>query len=233
MPIDRPERETQNRIVALFKNELGYRYLGDRTDFANSNIWEEHLTAFLTRSGNGEAHISRAVEILNRTANSSGSLYERNQAVYKLLRYGVDVKTEAGGVTDNVDLINWDNPLKNDFAIAEEVTLRGNYERRPDIVLYINGIAVGILELKRSSVSLGDGIYQNLSNQNPEFNEWFFSTIQLVMAGNNSEGLQYGTTGTQAKYFLKWKEDEQDNTRFKLDKYLLKLCEKNRRPAVG
>ncbi len=228
MPIDRPERETQNRIVALFRNELGYRYLGDRTDFANSNIWEEHLVSFLTRSGYSEAHISRAVEILNRTANSSGSLYERNQAVYKLLRYGVDVKTEAGGLTDNVDLINWDDPLKNDFAIAEEVTLRGNYERRPDIVLYINGIAVGILELKRSSVSIGDGIYQNLSNQNPEFNEWFFTTVQLVMAGNNSEGLQYGTTGTQAKYFLKWKEDEQDNTRFKLDKYLLKLCEKTR-----
>jgi type I restriction enzyme R subunit len=228
MSIDRPERETQNRIVAIFKNELGYRYLGDRTDFANSNIWEEHLASFLTRSGYSEAHISRAVEILNRTANSSGSLYERNQAVYKLLRYGVDVKTEAGGVTDKVHLINWDNPLKNDFAIAEEVTLRGNYERRPDIVLYINGIAIGILELKRSSVSIGDGIYQNLSNQNPEFNEWFFSTIQLVMAGNNSEGLQYGTIKTEAKYFLKWKEDEQDNTRFKLDKYLLKLCEKTR-----
>jgi len=228
MSIDRPERETQNRIVALFKNELGYRYLGDRTDFANSNIWEEHLAAFLTRSGYSQAHISRAVELLNRTANSSGSLYERNQAVYKLLRYGVPVKTEVGAITETVHLINWDNPLKNDFAIAEEVTLHRNFERRPDIVLYLNGIAIGILELKRSSVSIGDGIYQNLSNQLPEFNEWFFSTVQFVFAGNNSEGLQYGTVKTEAKYFLKWKEDEEDNTRFKLDKYLLKFCEKKR-----
>jgi type I restriction enzyme, R subunit len=228
MSIDRPERETQNRVIALFRNELGYRYLGDRTDFANSNVWEEHLTAFLTQSGYNEAQIARAVEILNRTANSNGSLYERNQAVYKLLRYGVDVKTEASGVTDKVHVINWKEPLKNDFAIAEEVTLRGNFERRPDVILYLNGIAIGILELKRSSVSIGDGIRQNLSNQLPEFNEWFFSTVQLVMAGNNTEGLQYGSIRTEEKYFLKWKEDEEDNTRFKLDKYLLKLCEKNR-----
>lgn len=228
MLIDRPERETQDRIIALFKKDLGYRYLGDRTDFANSNIWEEHLTAFLIQSGYSEAQVARAVEILNRTANSNGSLYERNQAVYKLLRYGVDVKTEASGVTDKVHIINWNDPLKNDFAIAEEVTLRGNFGRRPDVVLYLNGIAIGVLELKRSSVSIGDGIRQNLSNQLPEFNEWFFSTVQLVMAGNNSEGLQYGSIRTEEKYFLKWKEDEEDNTRLKLDKYLIKLCGKNR-----
>jgi type I restriction enzyme R subunit len=52
--------------------------------------------------------------------------------------------------------------------------------------------------------------------------------VQLVFAGSDSEGLQYGTVGTQEKYFLKWKEDEQDNSRFKLDKYLLKMCNKQR-----
>jgi len=228
MPIDRPERETQERIIALFQNELKYRYLGDWTYRANSNIEEETLATFLTQSGYSDTHISRAVEILNRAAVNSGSLYERNREVYKLLRYGVPVKTEAGAITETVHLINWQQPSANDFAIAEEVTLRGNFERRPDIVLYINGIAIGILELKRSSVSIGDGIRQNLSNQRPDFNEWFFSTVQFVFAGNNSEGLQYGSIKTEAKYFLSWKEDEQDNTRFKLDKYLLKLCEKNR-----
>jgi type I restriction enzyme R subunit len=95
-------------------------------------------------------------------------------------------------------------------------------------VLYVNGIAIGVLELKNSRVSIGDGIRQNLSNQLPEFNEWFFSTVQLVFAGNDSEGLQYGTIGTPEKYFLKWKEDEADNSRFKLDKYLLKMCNKAR-----
>ena len=52
-------------------------------------------------------------------------------------------------------LIDWEHPEKNDFALAEEVTLKGGYERRPDIVLYINGIAVAVIELKRSSVEIG------------------------------------------------------------------------------
>ena len=95
-------------------------------------------------------------------------------------------------------------------------------------MLYINGIAVGVIELKNSYVSIGDGIRQLLSNQQREFNEWFFTTVQLVFAGNDSEGLRYGTIGTPEKYFLKWKEDEADNTHFKLDKYLLKMCRKER-----
>ena len=138
------------------------------------------------------------------------------------------VKTEAGKVTETVHVINWNEPEENDFAIAEEVTLRGNHERRPDLVLYVNGIAVGILELKNSRITIGDGIRQCLSNQQPEFNEKFFSTVQFVLAGNDSEGLQYGTVGTPEKYFLRWKEDEQDDSRFKLDKYLLKICAKDR-----
>ena len=71
-----------------------------------------------------------------------------------MLRYGVPVKVEAGKVTETVHLIDWNNPGKNDFAIAEEVTLAGNHERRPDVVLYVNGIAIGVLELKNSRVTM-------------------------------------------------------------------------------
>jgi type I restriction enzyme R subunit len=140
----------------------------------------------------------------------------------------VPVKIEAGKVTETVHLVNWQQPKKNDFAIAEEVTLLGGHERCIDLVLYVNGIALGVLELKNSRVSIGDGIRQSLSNQQPEFNGWFFSTVQLIFAGNDSEGLRYGTIGTPEKYFLKWKEDEEDDSRFKVDKYLLKLCAKDR-----
>src|SRR5580692_677152 len=224
------ERTTQNRIVALFCDELKYHYLGDWNDReGNSNIEEGPLSAWLTKNGYTPAQINTALYRLRSEAdNHNRTLYGNNQAVYSLLRYGVPVKIEAGKATETVHLINWNEPEQNDFAIAEEVTLRGNLERRPDLVLYVNGIVVGILELKNSRVSIGDGIRQNLSNQQPEFNAWFFSTVQFVFAGNDSEGLQYGTIGTEEKYFLKWKEDEQDNSRFKIDKYLLKMCKKSR-----
>jgi len=223
------ERHTQNRVVALFRDELKYRYLGDWSDRANSNVEEGLLTAWLEKNGHTQAQIGVALHKLRTEAdNHNRNLYGNNQAVYKLLRYGVPVKIEAGKVTETVHLINWQEPEQNDFAIAEEVTLKGKHERRPDIVLYVNGIAVGVLELKNSRVSIGDGIRQSLSNQQPEFNAWFFSTVQFIFAGNDSEGLQYGAIGTPEKYFLKWKEDEADNSRFKLDKYLLKLCEKHR-----
>lgn len=230
MNIGQSERVTQNRVIALFRDELGYRYLGDWTDReGNSNIEEKLLVAYLTKRGYTVAQIAKALYELRAEANNHNrSLYDNNKKVYSLLRYGVPVKIEAGKVTETVKLINWEQPDQNEFAIAEEVTLRGNYDRRPDIVLYVNGIAVCVIELKNSRISLGDGIRQNLSNQQLMFNAWFFSTVQFVFAGNDSEGLQYGSIGTPEKYFLKWKEDEADNSRFKLDKYLLKMCAKVR-----
>jgi type I restriction enzyme R subunit len=228
--IGQPERATQDRIIALFRNELGYRYLGDWTDRpGNSNIEESLLSAWLTKSGYTPEQFSVALYKLRTEADHHNrTLYGNNQAVYNLLRYGVPVKIEAGKVTETVHLINWNEPEQNDFAIAREVTLKGGHERRPDIVLYVNGIAVGVLELKNSRKSIGDGIRQSLSNQQPDFNAWFFSTVQFIFAGNDSEGLRYGAIGTPEKYFLKWKEDEEDNSRFKLDKYLLKMCRKDR-----
>jgi len=230
MSAPRSERATQDRVLRLFRDELGYRYLGDWRDRdGNSNIEESLLTAHLSRRGCTPPQISVALHKLRSQAdNHNRGLYENNKAVYELLRYGVPVKTDVAHAAETVHLIDWTLPENNDFAIAEEVTLRGNHERRPDLVLYVNGIALGLIELKSSRISIGDGIRQCLSNQQPEFNAWFFSTVQLLFAGSDSEGLQYGTIETQEKYFLKWKEDEQDNTRFKLDKYLLKICEKRR-----
>jgi type I restriction enzyme R subunit len=228
--IGKPEHATQERVIKLFVDELGYRYLGDWTDRdGNSNVEAGILSAWLAGRGYTPAQISAALYKLRTEAdNYSRNLYANNEAVYKLLRYGVQVKTDPGKPTDTVKLIDWEQPEKNDFAIAEEVTVKGNHERRPDLVLYVNGIAIGVIELKNSRVSIGDGIRQNLSNQQPGFNAWFFSTVQFIVAGNDSEGLRYGTIGTEDKYFLRWKEDEADDSRFKLDKYLLKMCGKDR-----
>lgn len=228
--LGKPERETQNRVVALFRDELEFRYLGDWSDRPdNANVEEKPLGDYLGRAGHSPEQISRAIYLLKtEIENPHRSLYDNNKAVYSYLRYGVPVKIEAGKVTETVKLIDWETPDENDFAIAEEVTLRGGFERRPDLVLYVNGIALAVIELKNSHVSIGNGIRQLLSNQQKEFNERFFTTVQIVFAGNDSEGLRYGSIRTEEKYFLKWKEDEADNTRFKLDKYLLKMCRKDR-----
>ncbi len=224
------ERHTQNRIVTLFREQLQYEYLGnweDRLD--NSNIEVSLLRRYLVGKGYSNVLINKALDRLKVAANNyERELYDNNKEVYHLLRYGVKVKPEAGERTETVHLIDWKHPEKNHFAIAEEVTIQGNREKRPDIVLYINGIAIGVLELKRSTVSIGDGIRQNITNQQREFIQSFFSTVQLVMAGNDTEGLRYGTIGTGEKYYLGWKEDEQDASMLQVDKYLLKLCDKKR-----
>src|SRR5437016_4925735 len=173
--VGKRERETQDRLIGLFRDELQYRYLGDWSDReGNTNVEGEILGAWLKKRGVRAPDAQVAISKLFTAANyGSGSLYDRNKAVYEMLRYGVDVKTDVGRPTEKVRVIDWEHPEKNDFAIAEEITLRGDNERRPDLVLYVNGIAIGIIELKRSTVSIGEGIRQSLSNQKPEFHEWF------------------------------------------------------------
>ena len=224
------ERITQNRVVKLFQKELDYTYLGDWQEReGNSNIEEELLKAYLSRKGYTDVQISRAIFKISQTAqNFSDSLYTTNKNVYQLLRYGVKVKADASSDFEDVELINWTDFSDNDFAIAEEVTVKGNKTKRPDIIIYINGIALGVIELKRSSVTINDGIRQNIANQQDHFIKSFFATVQYCFAGNDTVGLRYGTIKTEEKYYLKWKEDLEDNSRNLLDKYLLKMCDKKR-----
>ena len=125
-------------------------------------------------------------------------------------------------------LIDWKNPEANDFAIAEEVSIKGENKKRPDIVLYVNGIALGVIELKRSSVSVSEGIRQNLDNQKKDFIRNFFTSMQLVMAGNDTQGLRYGTIETPEKHYLEWKEEIENGYSHKLDFHLSRVCNKAR-----
>lgn len=225
------ERATQNRMVKLFRVALGYDYLGnweDRTN--NQNIEETYLRAHMQRQGYDDNVINRALHELHKVANDpSKSLYDNNKAVYGMLRYGVKVKPDVSENTVTVWLIDWKNPANNHFAVAEEVAIKGEHDKRPDVVLYVNGIALAVLELKRSTVSVSEGIRQNLDNQKKIFIQSFFSTVQLVMAGNDTEGLRYAVIETKEKYFLTWKEAVTDETPMsELDRHLMLLCEKSR-----
>jgi len=125
------ERLTQQQVLRFFQDELGYRYLGDWRDRAgNRNVEEDLLREWLVSQGYDEK-----------------------------LRYGVKVRPSVDEQTVTVWLIDWENPDNNDFAVAEEVTVAGVNTKRPDIVLYVNGLALGVLELKRSIVAVSEGIH--------------------------------------------------------------------------
>ncbi|WP_297322895.1 HsdR family type I site-specific deoxyribonuclease [uncultured Bartonella sp.] len=242
MSVGQREKATQDRIVKLFIHELGYTYLGDFSDRVNPNIEEKHLTAFLARKGYSTQLICRALKDLkNAVGNQSLSLYDLNEQTYKKLHYGSKVSESAGQNKITVHFIDWENPQENDFYIAEEVTCAGKQTKRPDLVLYINGIALAVIELKRSTVSMSEGIRQNLTNQRKDMIMPFFATIGLVMAGNDSEGLRYGVINTPEKYYLSWREDQNvtdeisvavraqiENYPIRLDKNLISLCRKER-----
>jgi type I restriction enzyme R subunit len=225
------ERATQNRVVKLFRHQLGYTYLGDwQEEERSGSIEKDLLTKWLYGRGVSETLINRSLHSLEQACalGEGRHLYDANKDVYSLLRYGVKVKEGAGEQFQTVWLIDWENPLNNEFAIAEEVSVKGENKKRPDVVLYVNGIALGVIELKRSSVSVAEGIRQNLDNQKKAFIRNFFTTMQLVMAGNDSEGLRYGTIETPEKHYYQWKEDVENTFDNPLDFHLSRMCSKER-----
>ncbi|MFD5804659.1 type I restriction endonuclease subunit R [Streptomyces sp. NPDC127020] len=227
--VGQSERKTQDRVIEMFRDSLGYEYLGNREyRTTNSNVDVELLQQNLRARGYSDNLINKAIDKLKSDASLGGGrdLYEANRDVYGLLRYGVKVKPGIGEQMETVWLVDWAHPEANHFALAEEVTVLGQHTKRPDIVLYVNGIAFGTIELKRSKVAVSEGIRQSIGNQRPEFIRSFFTTVQLVMAGNDVEGLRYSAIDTPEKYWLAWREPS--DIADPLDRALTQLCSKGR-----
>ena len=115
------EQKTQQRVVKLFRTTLGYRYLGNWEERENNRkIEPELLRAWLKSQSHADALIGKVLYELEKAAgDTSKSLYDRNRAVYELLRYGVKVRPDVGENTVTVWLVDWKQPEKNDFAVAE------------------------------------------------------------------------------------------------------------------
>ena len=226
------EKKLQNRVLHWLVDDLGYIYLGNLEDIDNTPVKEELLEANLKKRGYTDDEIKTAIsELLGTVNNQSDTLYQINRSVYSLLRYGRQGVKDASGHRRTVHYIDWEDIDNNDFFVAEEVSVLrfdGVTHYRPDVVLYINGIALGVFELKRSCVSAGKGIRQHLDNQKQENILNFYSTAQLLFAGNEAEGLSYGTINTPEKYYLKWKEDQKATDDLSAKVKLLQVKETNR-----
>lgn len=244
MSVD-PEIKLQKRILKWLVDDLKYTYLGNLEDQENTSIKENLLRANLEKRGYSKTLIDVAIkELIDKASNQTDSLYHNNKAIYSELRYGRQGIKNDDKKRETVQYIDWNEPYNNDFYVAEEVSTwcYGKKEKkRPDIVIYVNGIALVVFEAKKSSVSIGEGIRQNLTNQKKEYIQTFFNTIQLVFAGNESEGLKYGTIETIEKFYLIWKEDTkatdklstkikgiQGDKRNRLRDSIISLCQKER-----
>lgn len=161
MSIGDAEIKTQERVIRFFKDPeiLGYQYIGNLSDYQNKNIKEDRLRQYLRLKGYADKLVDAAVMQLQQEAgNLSRGVYDANKTVYSRLKYGIPVSESPEKPPVTVQLVDEEKPLNNDFAIAEEVTVVEQSEKRPDLVVYLNGIAVAVIELKRSSISVSEGM---------------------------------------------------------------------------
>lgn len=205
------ERKLQNRVRHWLIDDLGYNNLGNLESLHNKPVKDDLLRKNLIARGYSQDVIGKAITaLLTKVGMLTDNLTQDNMEVYSLLRYGCQGIKDEHGNRITVHYIDWTDTEKNDFYVAEEVTVLrydNRTSKRPDLVLYVNGIAVGMFELKRSSVSIGEGIRQMLTNQQKENIQGFFNTMQLLMAGNEAEGLKYGVIETPEMFYLQWRED--------------------------
>lgn len=217
------ERDYQNALVARFRDEFGYEYLGNfqyakgetvnKFGIANSPILDDEVRKFLRKQNRTELQVEDVLVQLKSMARLSDSkmksLTQCNNDLYESLILGIKSKPSPDASHEDVALFDFDNIYNNNFAIAEEVSfidpLTGK-NKRPDIVVYVNGIALAIIELKRSLVSYEEGIKQHLSNER-DYIPSFFTTTQFTIASNDDVEFRYGTIGTPLSFWCKWKKD--------------------------
>lgn len=224
--ISQKERQYQNEIVKLFRERLNYEYLGSfqypknsqtrENGEKNTPIIESELRRFLSSKEYGytkiqiEEAIRQTKEMARLSDSRRGTLADTNNKLYEVLTTHIAIQPDAEHHHENVYLFDFNNPLANNFAIAEEVSyideLTGKHSR-PDLVVYVNGIALCVIELKRSTVSLEEGIKQNLSNE-IDLIPSFFTTAQFTVAASDKNGFRYATILTPQKFWCPWKRDD-------------------------
>lgn len=141
-----------------------------------------------------------------------------NERLYNHLLYGISVTEFVNGKKTNptVALIDWVDIANNSFLFTEELCVlrtNGVDNRRPDIVCFVNGLPLAVLEAKRpdgaikKDPTIEEGISQNIRNQRNDEIPALFAYSQLLMAINGADG-RYGTQGTSSKFWAAWREED-------------------------
>ncbi|MGC9453170.1 MAG: type I restriction endonuclease subunit R, partial [Oceanipulchritudo sp.] len=154
--------------------------------------------------------IAKAIELLREPPYDG--LVRTSEKVYDLLTLGESFEQKVDGDIRSPQLryIDWENPHNNTFHVTAEfeVERKGSLKtRRPDIICFVNGIPLVAIECKRPDErhSLEAAVKQHLRNQEAEEVPQLFLYTQLLLGINKNDGL-YGTTGTELKFWSKWRE---------------------------
>ncbi|ANE55317.1 type I restriction endonuclease subunit R [Methylomonas sp. DH-1] len=210
-------------------NQLGYRYLtpsqnlalrGGRTSkLILESVLREQLRKFNSITFKGQqyafsdSNIQKAVQAL--TDIPFDSLMNTSEQVYDLLTLGKSLEQTIDGYTKSFSLhyIDWQRPENNVYHVCDEFVLERRHSkqtRRPDIVLFVNGIPLAVIECKRPDLkdAAEEGISQHLRNQRIDEIPELFTYAQILVTVSQNKAL-YGTTGTPAKFWAIWKEEDQ------------------------
>lgn len=228
--MDTREVKIQNDVINLFKN-MGYEYISpDDINLHRENKKDIILNKILEKSLKdindfeykekmfkfSDKNIVSAIENLKNIPNTSQ--LKANENIYNLLTLGSAFQEEEqtnSKQSFTMKYIDFKNFEKNKFHITEEFIVNRTTQsekektRRPDLVLFINGIPLGVIELKSNLVDIKEGISQMIRNQAKTEIPHLFQYSQILMSGNGSE-CKYATSGTPLKFWSIWREEKKE-----------------------
>lgn len=231
MTPDTSENKIQQNSINLLQN-LGYKFISREENLklrggkTSEVLFREILTQKLgeingyeykgKRYKFSQSSVLKAVNELAGVSLNEG-LMVANERITNLLLLGTSLEENLEDGTRrsfSFKFIDFENLQNNDFYVTEEFEVSrvsqsdAQKHRRPDLVLFINGIPIVVIELKKSSVSFENGIKQLEKEQGKDEIAHLFKYIQLTIAANGS-GARYGTTGMAFKFYSVWKERDE------------------------
>ena len=234
------EMSTSQRPAIEVLQKLGYKYISEEenkklrnyilTDVIFKDILAKKLNEINSYEYKGEKYkfsastIGQAIKDLNEDLVTG--LISTNEKIYDLLTLGKSYQENmVDGTKRSFDIkyIDFEHPENNDFYVTEEFSvlrMNGKDYARPDIVLFVNGIPLAVIECKDASVPIIQAISQNIRNQKPEYIPQLFKFIQIVMAANKNE-TKYATCGTPDKFWSTWNEQYVEKQNELLDKTVI------------